>query len=141
MILIQWNLGKARPKLGARYEGIQSLIITTPCSHTQKWFAEYKLELYRQDNQPCKPARPLQSKEPVYVSMHFGLAFLPNIIAEGLKPHSYLDLPSDYRIRLLILHPGVSNAIIRCDMKVFPPGELLPYEALSYIWGEAHSTR
>ncbi|KAH7070683.1 heterokaryon incompatibility protein-domain-containing protein [Paraphoma chrysanthemicola] len=47
--------------------------------------------------------------------------------------------------RLLVLHPGSGSAKIKCDLRQIGGfgraslGKVLPYDALSYVWGEEHN--
>lgn len=54
--------------------------------------------------------------------------------------YSPLD-PSKAQIRLVILQPGKSREIVRCDLLIFSLDDKPKYEALSYEWGDAKSSR
>lgn len=63
-----------------------------------------------------------------------------NVAAMGTPPrYTYTSLPSQY-IRVLELHPGLSDAPLECDV-VVQQIDGKPYEALSYVWGDAASIR
>ncbi|KAH9213665.1 heterokaryon incompatibility protein-domain-containing protein, partial [Leptodontidium sp. 2 PMI_412] len=49
----------------------------------------------------------------------------------------------DSDIRILILHPGQRDDIIRCDLISCPlkPDHKLPYTALSHTWGSTHPSK
>ncbi|KAF4338665.1 heterokaryon incompatibility [Fusarium beomiforme] len=47
---------------------------------------------------------------------------------------------SNMEFRLLKLLPGEGNTSIECTLQVVPLGTDEPYEALSYVWGEASGT-
>jgi hypothetical protein len=56
----------------------------------------------------------------------------------GTPPrYTYTSLPSQY-IRVLELYPGPSDAHLECDV-VIQQIDGTPYEALSYVWGDAAS--
>jgi len=56
----------------------------------------------------------------------------------GTPPrYTYTSLPSQC-IRVLELHPGLSEAPLECDV-VVQQIDGKPYEALSYVWGDAAS--
>lgn len=40
-------------------------------------------------------------------------------------------------IRLVFLLPSCDGGVIECDIKTFPEESCPPYEALSYVWGNA----
>ncbi len=53
----------------------------------------------------------------------------------------HYPLDSDrHQIRLLILHPGEQDEPIHCTLKTSFISEPGPYEALSYVWGNASPT-
>jgi hypothetical protein len=53
--------------------------------------------------------------------------------------HSSLDSNHD-QLRLLILHSGNQDDPIHCSLKTCLISETEPYEALSYVWGDATIT-
>jgi len=53
--------------------------------------------------------------------------------------HSPLD-SSRHQLRLLTLHHGQGDEPIHCTLKSYFISEQKPYEALSYVWGDANLT-
>ncbi|PMD31123.1 HET-domain-containing protein, partial [Hyaloscypha variabilis F] len=49
----------------------------------------------------------------------------------------YESLPSQSSIRLITLHPSDFKDPIRCTLEVFELASVPPYEAISYVWGDA----
>jgi hypothetical protein len=48
----------------------------------------------------------------------------------------YEPLPSQSSIPLITLQPGDFNDPIRCALEVFELASILPYKAISYVWGD-----
>jgi hypothetical protein len=48
---------------------------------------------------------------------------------------------NEEQIRTLILHAGKVHEPIRCSLRIVSLAEEPPYDALSYVWGDANVTK
>ncbi|MCJ1383200.1 hypothetical protein MMC17_006313 [Xylographa soralifera] len=56
---------------------------------------------------------------------------------ESIEPSVYSELPENDSFRLLRLKHGTGTGELQGQLSIYPLSEAPPYEALSYVWGDA----